>query len=176
MYTRGVVVQLVKQLSSNVFGCRMPHSPGRPAGLLAWASSILWTSPVLCFECGLPGHKASSHRKGQKNSWKGKQRQLNTTGHHGCNDKIGRPAQQLFVATNGRPRTELELEAEGIHSQIVDTQEPPPEYTSEASGSNSVISPCSGPQMSRYGKLYSEIQSRATVEPPYKNTSLGPFF
>lgn len=37
----------------------------------------------LCFECGLPGHMASSHRKGNKKPWKGKGRQLNATNRGG---------------------------------------------------------------------------------------------
>jgi hypothetical protein len=40
----------------------------------------------LCFECGLPGHIASSHNKGPSKPWSGKKKQLNVTGRGGYHD------------------------------------------------------------------------------------------
>ena len=75
----------------------------------------------LCFECGLPGHMASSHRKGNNNRkpWKGK-KQFNATGRGGYDmtrpPYIGR-SRQLNATNRRRHFNRQELKTEGVTTQ-----------------------------------------------------------
>jgi hypothetical protein len=67
----------------------------------------------LCFECGLPGHMASSHRQKQQ-SWRNK-KQLNTTGRGGYNSKVS--GRKEIAVLEAKP-TEEELERQKVHTQL----------------------------------------------------------
>lgn len=64
----------------------------------------------LCFECGLPGHMANSHRK-KPGNWKKGNKQVNTTGRGGYNE----PTRQIAVIS--RAMREDMLEDLQIHTQ-----------------------------------------------------------
>jgi len=59
----------------------------------------------LCFECGLPGHQANTHRKGGK-PWEGKKKQVYATGRNGYNEPNPVMEQRELCATNRMTRTE----------------------------------------------------------------------
>ena len=138
----------------------------------------------LCYECGLPGHQAASHRKGKQQGnhkpWKGKPRQLNGTTHG---------AVRQLAATRRVELTEADLEARGIHSQLgaIEAQriqdESPPLYTTddERSGDSQDEYPTGTPWRTRVtsehrllnpedhsGPVESDLESEATseVQPP----------
>ena len=85
----------------------------------------------LCFECGLPGHMASSHKKGKgKKPWEGRRKQLNATGHvHrvvsrdgglAWQDVLSKGAQQELLATvdEGQLFLVVEIKGESIRALI----------------------------------------------------------
>ena len=80
-----------------------------------------------CFECGLPGHIASSHRKNQgpKKQWKPRNKQINATGVRSVDQGRGgydltSQTKQLCASSARYRLTEEELEALHINTQIDD--------------------------------------------------------
>lgn len=69
----------------------------------------------LCFECGLPGHMASSHNKGPRKPWSGQKKQVNATmgmgRGKGYNDKV-------ICATQSSRKTEPLPDGESSTSPI----------------------------------------------------------
>ena len=74
----------------------------------------------LCFEYGLPGHQAASHRKNRvKKPWKGKRKQASV---------IEGLRQQLYVINKGKNRERSDLakvtfEADKLDSELTDSNE-----------------------------------------------------
>lgn len=69
----------------------------------------------LCFECGLPGHRADTHRG--KKPWKGKQKQVNATGRGGYNKALA-PKREICATSRYQIMSELELENEQINTRV----------------------------------------------------------
>jgi hypothetical protein len=66
----------------------------------------------LCFECGLPGHMASSHNKGPRKPWAGKRKQVNATGRKGYNES------KSVCATHNDQRGEPLPDGEGPYETL----------------------------------------------------------